>query len=89
VTLDEGGDKRQLRSAAPTLGEALWESGMRLRAADSMFPAAGSALAGSTGVRYRPARALTVEADGATVSSWAAGEVGGEALANAGIALVG
>jgi 3D (Asp-Asp-Asp) domain-containing protein len=62
---------------------------MRLRAADSMVPAAGSALAGSTGVRYRPARALTVEADGATVSSWAAGESVGEALANAGVALVG
>ena len=89
VTLNASGTKRQLRSSAPTLGEALWESGIRVRAADSMFPAAGSTLGGATGVRYQPAQALAVEVDGRTVSSWAAGESVGEALANAGVALVG
>jgi uncharacterized protein YabE (DUF348 family) len=89
VTLNVGGTKRQLHSSAPTLGQALWESGIRVRVADSLFPAAGSTLGGATGVRYEPAQALSLQVDGRTVSSWAAGESVGEALANAGVALVG
>ena len=89
LTLDEPGTKAQLHSAAPTLGEALWESGIHVRAADSLFPSAGSSLGGATGIRFQPAKPVALEVDGRTVSSWAAGESVGEALANAGVALVG
>jgi len=89
LTVDEGGAKGQLRSAAPTLGEALWESGIQVRAADSMFPSVGSSLGGATGIRYQPAQPVAVEVDGRSVSSWAAGESVGDALANAGVPLVG
>lgn len=89
LSLRQGGGNRPLRSAGATLGEALWEAGIPLRAADEMFPPAGTSLEGGTGVRYEPARAITVEADGTRLRSWAAAETVGEALAAAGVALVG
>jgi uncharacterized protein YabE (DUF348 family) len=89
VNLDGGGAKQAIHSAGATLGEALWDSGIRIRAADSLFPSPGAALAGATGVRYDPSHPIAVEVDGAVVSSWAAAESVGQALANAGVSLVG
>jgi uncharacterized protein YabE (DUF348 family) len=89
VNLDEGGARQSIHSAGATLGEALWDAGMRLRAADKLFPSAGASLEGATGVRYEPARRLSVEVDGAVVPSWAAGDSVGLVLANAGVPLVG
>jgi uncharacterized protein YabE (DUF348 family) len=89
VTLDQAGARRRISAASPTLGEALWEAGVRLRQADTLFPGAGATLGGATGARYAPARPLTITADGETVVSWASGESVGEALADAGVALTG
>jgi len=89
VNLNQAGAKKAIHSAGATLGEALWDSGVRLRAADRLFPFAGASLEGATGVRYEPARRLSVEVDGAVVPSWAAGDSVGQALANAGVPLVG
>jgi uncharacterized protein YabE (DUF348 family) len=89
VNLNGAAAKQAINSAGATLGEALWDSGIRLRAADKMFPAAGTSLEGATGVRYEAARPVQVEVDGGVVSSWAAGESVGQALANAGVPLVG
>jgi uncharacterized protein YabE (DUF348 family) len=89
VNVSVDGGRNPVASAGATLGEALWDGGYRLRAADEMFPSAGTSLDGATGVRYEPARRITVSADGDTVASWAAGETVGQALANAGVPLVG
>jgi len=89
VSLDNQGARTAIHSAAATLGEALWSAGIRLRAADRLFPAAGAALEGATGVRYEAARRVTVAVDGGQVHSWAAGANVGQALANAGVALLG
>jgi uncharacterized protein YabE (DUF348 family) len=89
VSLNGADAEQAVKSAGATLGEALWDSGVRLRAADRMFPSAGASLEGATGVRYEPSRPIAVEVDGGVVSSWAAGESVGQALANAGVPLVG
>jgi len=89
VNLNGAGAKQAINSAGATLGEALWDSGVRLRAADKMFPSSGASLEGATGVRYEAARRLSVEVDGGVVPSWAAGDSVGQALANAGVPLVG
>jgi len=82
-------NRQAIHSAGATLGEALWDGGIRLRAADRMVPALGATLAGTTGVRYEAARRITVTADDRAVTSWAAGDTVGQALANAGVPLVG
>jgi uncharacterized protein YabE (DUF348 family) len=89
VNLNGVSGRQSMSSAGATLGEALWDSGIRLRASDKMFPSAGAALEGATGVRYESARPISVEVDGEVVSSWAAGESVGQTLANAGVPLVG
>lgn len=89
LTLNQAGQRRRLAAASATLGEALWESGIRLRHADVLFPGPGVSLGGSTGVNFSPARPLTITADGAAVISWASGETVGEALADAGVPLTG
>ncbi|MBF8257024.1 MAG: hypothetical protein HW375_1931, partial [Anaerolineales bacterium] len=89
VNLNGAGAKQAINSAGATLGEALWDSGVRLRAADKMFPSPGASLEGTTGVRYEAARRISVEVDGGVVPSWAAGDSVGQALANAGVPLVG
>ncbi len=89
VTLDQDGRKTGLSAAAPTLGEALWDAGIRVRSADSVFPGPGTALAGATALRYTPASPLTISADGRIVRSWASGQTVGEALADAGVPLTG
>lgn len=82
-----GGATLELRTAAPTLAEALWEAGLRLRAADAAQPALeappphAAELAG--------ARRVTIAADGQTIETWAGGETVGQALAAAGLAPLG
>jgi uncharacterized protein YabE (DUF348 family) len=89
VQVIRGAARQPVASAGATLGEALWDAGYRLRAADGVFPSASAPLEGATGIRYEPARPITVDVDTSFVRSWAAGETVGEALANAGVSLVG
>lgn len=89
LTLDQAGRKTGLSASAPTLGEALWDAGIRLRSADFVFPGPGKALAGATAIRFSPASPLTIAADDRVVRSWASGRTVGEALADAGLSLTG
>jgi uncharacterized protein YabE (DUF348 family) len=89
VTLDDRGARRQLSSSAATLGEALWDAGVRLREGDEVLPGAGSSLSGPTGVSYAPARRLELAVDGQTVTTYAAPRTVGEALSRAGLGLAG
>ncbi|HSB90281.1 MAG TPA: ubiquitin-like domain-containing protein [Anaerolineales bacterium] len=89
LTLNERGGRRPLASAAATIGEALWDAGVRLRDGDDLVPAAGTALAGPTGVSFVPARPMTVSVDGESLQTFAAPRSVGEALAQAGLGLVG
>jgi uncharacterized protein YabE (DUF348 family) len=89
LNVEEGGARRIVRSASPTLGGALWESGTRLRSADVVSPGSGTALTGSTGLHFDPARQVRITAGDTQVVSWATGVSVGDALASAGVPLVG
>ncbi len=76
-------------SAAPTLGEALWEAGIVLREVDHLTPGPETPLNASLRVDLERARQVVVSADGRNVNGWAVGSTVGEALVEVGVPLVG
>ena len=91
--LVEDGTTTRHSAPGPTVGEALWQAGIMLYAADRVIPSPSTELdADGTSpmvielVRSRP---IVVRADGDDVQVRAAGETVGEALAGAGFALTG
>jgi uncharacterized protein YabE (DUF348 family) len=78
-----------LHSAAPTIGEALLEAGYDLHEADFISPDADTPLSGPLTVNYEPARQVMIEVDDQLVRAYAVGPTVGEALAQAGVGLVG
>jgi len=89
IVLNEAGNARALRSAAPTLGDALWEAGVALRAADRLEPGAGSPLRAPVDAVLWAGRRVSILADGLELTAWTSGATVGEALAEAGLAPVG
>jgi resuscitation-promoting factor RpfB len=89
----ENGQTTQYSAPGPTVGEALWQAGVTVYAADEIIPPAFTPLASLEQsppvielVRSRP---ITVAADGRSVATRAAGKTVGDALARAGFALTG
>lgn len=80
---------RLIQSAAPTVGEALREAGFELYAADLISPPAETPIPGPMTVTYTPARPLSVAVDGRIVPIRTAAGTVGQALAQAGIPLLG
>jgi uncharacterized protein YabE (DUF348 family) len=89
LTVNDRGSRRTVPSAAPTVGEALWENGLPLREGDQILPGAGSGLAGPTGIAYSPALPIEIRVDGQVLTTYAPPVTVGEALARAGIGLSG
>jgi uncharacterized protein YabE (DUF348 family) len=92
LLLDNG--RTTLYSApGPTVGEALWQAGITLYAADAVIPSSMTKL-DSIGqspvvIEIVRSRMLTILADGKEASVRSAGKTVGEALARAGFALAG
>ncbi|MBN1439907.1 MAG: G5 domain-containing protein [Anaerolineales bacterium] len=91
--VSEDGRAETYRAPGPTVGEALWQAGFTVFAADQVVPPASTRLdaVGQSPIvieliRSRP---ITVRVDGKTVDTRAAGKTVGEALARAGFALTG
>ena len=82
------GDQK-IKSSAYTVGEALTEASIWLREGDKIFPALDSALQEGLTLTIYPARPITVSADGKLVEIQSAAQTVGEALAAAGIPLLG
>lgn len=83
-----------LQTSALTVGQALAEAGFALEAADQLDPPAETPLGeeGASGpltVSYRPGTDLIVTADGTQVRARTSAETVGQALAEAGLPLVG
>jgi 3D (Asp-Asp-Asp) domain-containing protein len=87
LTID--GAARTLRSAAPTLGEALWENGIQVFEGDRLEPSAETALEGPLHASLRRGREIQIEADGALIKPRVVASTVGEALAQAGVGLLG
>ncbi len=89
VTLDDAGQTRVLISTAATLGEALWDAGIRLSPQDRLDPPAGTPLTGPLQASIRRAAALTVAQRDQSIRLHSAAPTVGEALTEAGLSLQG
>jgi resuscitation-promoting factor RpfB len=89
VTLLTPDGERTFASSAATVGQALAEFGVEVDERDFTWPPPGTPLDADITVEYRPAREITVRVDGAEIRTKANGETVGEALASAGIPLLG
>jgi uncharacterized protein YabE (DUF348 family) len=89
IALETDGGEKLMHSAAPTLGEALWEAGLVLYEGDRLNPGPETPLRPGMRARLRRSRPVTVHVDGALIESRAIGGTVGEALAETGVALVG
>jgi uncharacterized protein YabE (DUF348 family) len=89
IRLSVNGVEQLLYSAAPTLGEALWESGVRLHEGDRLVPHPETSLDGPIDARLDrsiPIRIFTTEHE---IPERSAANTVGEALAEAGLHLEG
>ena len=90
VTISSPQGEQQIQTSAFTVGEALQEAGIQLRASDKVDPPADSRITQlPITIYYSPSRALTITADGKTVQVQSSARTVGEALAEAGIPLIG
>jgi uncharacterized protein YabE (DUF348 family) len=83
--------ERQIPTSAFTVGEALRQAGIQLKAGDRVSPPPASPLNLDSPpvIRYTPAQPLSITADGRTVQTASSARSVGEALAEAGIPLIG
>jgi 3D (Asp-Asp-Asp) domain-containing protein len=89
VTLRSPAGETLFSSSRPTLGEALRETGLDLNERDFIWPPPETPLSADITVEYRPAFQILVRVDGQELARTANGETVGQALASAGIALIG
>lgn len=89
ITLMDGDVTMVIHSAAPSLGEALWEAGVVLREGDVLDPSPETPLNSSLSTRLIRSRPLIINLDGVEFATRAIGPTVGDALAQSGIALVG
>jgi len=87
LTLLQNGKERVVFSSAPTLGQALWEAGIRLASTDRVSPSVDTYLAGDMQVTIEASRGVMVQdGDKQVQIRTTAGSVG-EALAENGFPL--
>jgi uncharacterized protein YabE (DUF348 family) len=89
LTIVTPNGQQTLHTAARTVGEALAEAGIQLSAMDLVEPAFDAPLDDVLIIRYTPARDLTVSVDGKKMQIKSSAATVGEALAEAGIPLIG
>ncbi len=83
------GDEKNLVSIGPTLGQALWESGLRLTPLDVISLPFEAPLVREQTLVVRPAVPVRVAVDGALISGRSPAETVGQALAQVGVSLQG
>ena len=89
LTLVTSNGEQQLQSSAFTVGEVLQEATFWLHARDKIEPALNSPITDSMTITVTPSRELTVSVDGESVEINSSARMVGEALAEAGIPLIG
>jgi uncharacterized protein YabE (DUF348 family) len=89
LTIISPAGRKTIQTCAQTIGQALAENGYTLYAADRFDPPADTPIEGSQSVTYRPSQALTVSVDGKQFPGRSAASSVGQALAEAGLPLIG
>jgi uncharacterized protein YabE (DUF348 family) len=87
VIIEDGANRRALRTTALTVGEALSEAGMTLAALDSVAPPREAALSPDLTIVISRAAPYRITADGQTVEAHSGSTVVAQVLADNGIAL--
>jgi uncharacterized protein YabE (DUF348 family) len=83
------GEEREILSSALTIGEVLREEGIEVNELDEVLPPIDSPINGSLTIQITPKRELTVTIGEETITIRSAAVTIGEALAEAGIPLIG
>ncbi len=89
ITIHDGAKNISLSTSVDTVGEALYEAGITLYAADSVTPDLGSALTANAPIMITRAQPVTILVDGQMLKTLYSGQTVGEALAEAGVSLAG
>jgi resuscitation-promoting factor RpfB len=89
LTLVSQGGQKTIQTCARTVGEALVANGYTLFAADRLDPPAETPIDESLTVTYLPSHSLTVTVDGQKFQGRSAASSVGQALAEAGLSLIG
>lgn len=89
IFLEVDGEMRKITSSAPTLGEALWESGIELYEGDQLLPAADTRLQSDMNARLDRSAVYSVIVDNQIVNRRGSGETVAEILASTGISVGG
>lgn len=89
VTIVDDAEEISLTTAVDTVGEALYEAGMTLYAADTVSPDVSAPLTPDTHITITRAQPITILADGQTIDALYSGQTVGEALAEASLTLTG
>jgi uncharacterized protein YabE (DUF348 family) len=90
ITLEDGSQEYGFASTASTLGEALWEQGIRLFHSDQLNPPSDTPLRGEEiKASLQRSQELTIALQGQTYHTRSIGPTVGAALADTGIALQG
>jgi resuscitation-promoting factor RpfB len=90
ITIKSLDGERQIQSSAFTVSEALQEASNWLRAGDKITPSLDSPLSNPPITIYQlPSRELTITANGKSITISSSAQTVGEALAEAGIPLIG
>jgi resuscitation-promoting factor RpfB len=88
ITIITPDGEQKIQSSAFTIGEVLQEASVWLRAGDKIDPSLNSSVSGSL-VSILPSRAVTINSNGKTTQILSSAQTIGEALAEAGIPLIG
>jgi uncharacterized protein YabE (DUF348 family) len=89
LLVTDGNDMRTLRTTALTVGDALFEAGTTLYLSDRVYPDLNAPATHQLNVTIQRARPITINADGETIQTRTQGATVGDALADAGVTLVG
>ncbi len=89
MQVDDDGTLLDLRTTADTVGEALYEAGITLYLADHVSPGSDEPVHPNLQVVIRRARPITILSDGESIQTRVQGSTVSDALANAGVVLVG
>lgn len=89
ILLEIDGGESELRTSAPTLGEALAEAGITLHFGDELVPGPEAPTDGLAKATLRRANAITIFADDAVIHTRVVADTVGEALTSAGLSLIG
>ncbi len=89
VTLVYGGVRNEIQTSARTVGEALWQAGQQLYAADQVEPDLSAPIEAGMTITIARARQASITVDGRVLTARSQGDTVAQALADAGVALAG